>query len=306
VLAVRNVAPTITTIANSAAACGEQGEDEAVSVTMDWTDPGLPDTFTAHIDWGDGAHNTYEYGAGTRSLSESHAYAAGGVYLIAVTLIDDDTGQAVESTTAYITGVGIVGDRLYAIGTNLADNVYLNPAAGETLRVQASFLRERQRFLAAGAVEQIVMLLCDGDDTASVAAGILLPVQIHGGEGDDQINGGGGFNVLLGGLGADVLIGGSSHDLLIGGDGGDTLQANGGRNLLIAGSSAYDGVALSQIDLLFELLDDFAEDGVLTPLHVLDETTVFDDAFDDLLLGITDLDLLFLDPTRDEAAGKFK
>jgi len=304
VLSVRNVAPTITAIGNSAGIPGDQGEDEAVTVTMQWSDPGLPDTFTAQIDWGDGSDNTYDYGQGTRSLSESHAYDAGGIYLITVTLTDDDTGQAVQSTTAYITGVGIVGHRLYVIGTNGADQVTISPGARDEVRVQESFLPERQRFLPAAGVQQIVILLCDGNDTATVAGSILLPVQIQGGGGHDRLNGGGGLNVLLGGLGDDVLVGGSSHDLLIGGDGGDSLQANGGRNIVIAGSTAYDGVSLSQLDYLFGLLDDFADDGMLRPDHRLDTSTVFDDGFVDELLGVSPLDLLFYELGRDRVRGR--
>ena len=209
-----------------------------------------------------------------------------------------------QTTTAYITGVGIVGDRLYVVGTNLADDVAVGPGGKGKLRVQASFLPERQRFLPAAGVQEIVVLLCDGDDSASVAGSILLPVQIHGGGGNDRLNGGGGLNVLLGGFGADVLIGGRSHDLLIGGDGADVLQANGGRNILIAGSTAYDGFALAQIDKLFGLLDDFQDDGLLGPEHLLDDTTVFDDLFEDLLLGVSRLDLLFYEPGRDTVNGQ--
>jgi Ca2+-binding RTX toxin-like protein len=132
----------------------------------------------------------------------------------------------------------------------------------------------------------------------------VLPVQIDGSGGDDQLNGGGGLNVLLGGMRTDRLIGGPSHDLLIGGDGADVLQANGGRNLLIAGSTAYDGVTLPQIESLFDLLDDFAADGVVEPRHPLDETTIFDDEIVDEFLGVGELDLLFYELGRDRIRGR--
>ena len=68
-LSVYNVAPTITSIANSAGDCGDLGEHEAVTVTMDWTDPRLPDSFTAVIDWGDGSQDAYAYEPGTALLA---------------------------------------------------------------------------------------------------------------------------------------------------------------------------------------------------------------------------------------------
>jgi len=101
----------------------------------------------------------------------------------------------------------------------------------------------------------------------------------------------------------DVLVGGSSHDLLIGGDGADQLQANGGRNIVVAGRTAYDGASLAQLDNLFAILDDFAADGELEPKHVLDATTVFDDELVDELLGVGNLDLLFYQVGRDRVRG---
>jgi hypothetical protein len=55
---------------------------------------------------------------------------------------------------------------------------------------------------------------------------------------------------------------------------------------------------------LFELIEDFADDGALGLLHLLDETTVFDDDFEDMLLGVGDLDMLFFDLSRDRVAGR--
>ncbi|MFV2065537.1 MAG: hypothetical protein ACC645_01055 [Pirellulales bacterium] len=303
---VRNVAPTMVSIDTNAEACSDVGEQEAVSVMMRWSDPGLLDTFTARIQWGDGNEDTRTYSAGTRSLSESHAYQHGGVYQISVTLTDDDTGQAVATTTAYITGVGIVGDRLYVVGTNSADQVIVNPAAKGGLRVHASFLPERQRTLSANGVREIVVLLCDGDDRASVAGSIRLATQIHGGGGNDRLNGGGGLNVLLGGLGDDRLIGGRDHDLMIGGDGADKLNSNNGGDVIVSGGTVYDGVSLAQMDRLFAIIEDYADDGELDPENRLDETTVFDDDFVDEILGASSFDLLFYELGVDRVRGKLR
>jgi Ca2+-binding RTX toxin-like protein len=48
--------------------------------------------------------------------------------------------------------------------------------------------------------------------------------------------------VLLGGTGDDLLVGGSGRDLLIGGAGADRLVGDPDDDILIAGSTAFDGL----------------------------------------------------------------
>ncbi|HZT82281.1 MAG TPA: calcium-binding protein, partial [Gemmataceae bacterium] len=79
-----------------------------------------------------------------------------------------------------------------------------------------------------------------GDDVIWVADDVKLSAWLYGGAGNDVLKGGGGNDVLLGGGGNDVLLGGPGRNVLIGGGGSDLLFGN--RNdLLIAGSTAYDG-----------------------------------------------------------------
>ena len=100
----------------------------------------------------------------------------------------------------------------------------------------------------------IAMILCDGDDRATIASKIQLPTYIAAEEGNDELNGGGGPNILLGGDGDDRLTGGSSQDILVGGDGADRIVGNGGDDILIAGT--LDGAAdpIDQLDALLALL----------------------------------------------------
>jgi Ca2+-binding RTX toxin-like protein len=50
-----------------------------------------------------------------------------------------------------------------------------------------------------------------------------------------------GNNVLIGGASDDLLVGGSAHDILIGGAGADRLEGYAEDDILIAGSTAFDG-----------------------------------------------------------------
>lgn len=104
-------------------------------------DGGTRDTHTAIINWGDGnvTNAAITQGAGSGTLAGSHVYAAGGFYTITVTLTDDDGGAVTTTTTSVVTGVGVVGDTLYIIGTDNDDHVSVN-RAGSVYRVHADFL----------------------------------------------------------------------------------------------------------------------------------------------------------------------
>jgi Ca2+-binding RTX toxin-like protein len=89
-------------------------------------------------------------------------------------------------------------------------------------------------------VNMIVVVLCDGNDKATIGSSVTKPTIVDGGEGDDQLNGGKGPNVLIGGSGNDMLVGGTGKDIMIGGAGSDRLVGNGGDDLLIGTRTAFD------------------------------------------------------------------
>jgi hypothetical protein len=69
-----------------------------VQLTASFSDPGIYDTHTASIDWGDGII-TYgaiveEWGCGT--ATDSHMYSTPGVYGVEITVIDKDGGYDTE------------------------------------------------------------------------------------------------------------------------------------------------------------------------------------------------------------------
>ena len=111
---VNNVAPTIVpgSVVNSSPSCGEAAYGEPVTVELDFNDPGFDnavggtseDFTTTTIDWGDGIVETVpdinvsEVPGGedvltTGSVFGTHVYETGGIFLITMTVRDDDGGD---------------------------------------------------------------------------------------------------------------------------------------------------------------------------------------------------------------------
>ncbi len=86
---VNNVAPTVD------AGSGQMiTEGDTASFAGSFTDPGVQDTHTATIEWGDGTvePGTVTQGAGSGIVAGSHSYPTAGNYTVTVTVMDDDSG----------------------------------------------------------------------------------------------------------------------------------------------------------------------------------------------------------------------
>ena len=66
---------------------------DAASVDAGFSDPGIADTHTATIDWGDGSSEpgTVSESAGSGTVIGSHVYAWPGIYEVTVEVADDDS-----------------------------------------------------------------------------------------------------------------------------------------------------------------------------------------------------------------------
>ena len=207
-------------------------------------DVGTLDSHTAVIDWGDGSSLTsgaISKSGGSGTASANHVYANGGIYTITITLVDDDGAVVVKALKAVITGAGINNGVLYVIGTHQNDDVSLKLKKG-SLNVYTDFYPggiTHKDFSAIG-VDEIVIVLGDGNDLTVVEAEISIQALIDGGNGDDELIGGGGTDILLGGAGNDILKGGGNRDLVVGGNGADEISGGFGEDLLIAGRTDYD------------------------------------------------------------------
>jgi PKD repeat protein len=109
-LIVRNVAPTLVVaddqIVNEGALLDLSGVG-APPLGL-FIDPGIVDTHTATIDWGDGSaveSAAVFFASGSGALGGTHTYADDGTYTATVTIMDDDGGSATKQFTVTVNNV---------------------------------------------------------------------------------------------------------------------------------------------------------------------------------------------------------
>ncbi|HEY8504093.1 MAG TPA: LamG-like jellyroll fold domain-containing protein, partial [Gemmataceae bacterium] len=319
-LVVENVAPTVQLSGPTSGTAGEALAFTAAAADVSAADQAAG--FHYRIEWGDG--EVTELDAGD-SVELSHAYAAGGTYVVRVYAVDKDGGESApaEQTVEVIASgpqgpVVVVDGVLYITGTDGNDGIAVvnDPNGGLAVALND------QLFRGLTGVSQIQISAGAGNDVVIVAWGVAQTTIVDGGAGHDALAGGGGTNVLLGGQGDDILVGGpggnvlvggggsdilfggSAPDILIGGEGSDALFGLGGNDLLITGTTAYD----DDPDALLDLLAQWTGGGVslfsvslrtTSKSHGggggqrLGKSTVFDDGAQDLAVGGSGRDKFF-------------
>jgi hypothetical protein len=94
---VDNAAPVITSITGPA---GPQAKGTPSTASASYTDVGSQDTHSCTFSWDDGTFSIVAGGGG--ACSATHTYVAAGVYTVAVTITDDDTGSDTETLATFI------------------------------------------------------------------------------------------------------------------------------------------------------------------------------------------------------------
>lgn len=95
-IVVNNVPPSVGPVTAPAAPVTL---NTTVNVHADFTDPGVLDTHTAAIDWGDGttSSGSVTEANGSGSVAGAHSYAVPGLYTVKVTVTDKDGGVGSSS-----------------------------------------------------------------------------------------------------------------------------------------------------------------------------------------------------------------
>jgi len=100
IVTVNNVAPTIESMSGPSADPLQLGLP--IQLNGEFSDPGCLDTHVATIDWGDGETTTIDVPFGTYFVTGDHIYASAGVYLITLTVTDDDGGSDSMTLEYYV------------------------------------------------------------------------------------------------------------------------------------------------------------------------------------------------------------
>jgi len=99
------------------------------------------------------------------------------------------------------------------------------------------FLYGGTSYADCAGVTSIVVNGGGGDDYLGVVEDVLVPVEAHGGEGDDELFTGGGADRVYGDGGADSVSGDVGNDIVDGGAGNDWfVDGDGGKDTVTGGS----------------------------------------------------------------------
>src|SRR5207248_715294 len=124
---VTNVAPTLQGLRVTSPI----NENDVATLTGTIVDPGIQDTFTLTVNWGEGAPETFRFAAGTTDFPVSHRYlddipsgTASDTYALSVTITDNHGGRSTvaghsgSSGPVRMAGVGA------SFGNRAADQVF--------------------------------------------------------------------------------------------------------------------------------------------------------------------------------------
>lgn len=133
-------------------------------------------------------------------------------------------------------------------GTAQANRIGISRLSNGSLRVTDG----SRRLGDFAGISRVIVDAGAGNDRVSVASRVTIPVELHGGEGNDSLSGGARNDQLFGGEGHDSLNSGNGHDALFGGAGNDVLL--GGRGVVdlrwsrtSVAQSASAAIALKEI-----------------------------------------------------------
>ena len=132
VVQVANAAPLLPELPGRFVNAGQ-----TLVFTTTFSDPGLQDTYSAGLDWGDGTVETLEVNQAAWLVSGTHVYGAAGAYTASLTLSDDGGAQVVRSFPVIVTPVVSLSSLTLSIGGSGSGAVTITPPGITCLSAQA-------------------------------------------------------------------------------------------------------------------------------------------------------------------------
>ena len=242
--------------------------DAAITPSTSVTIPGVPVEFTLNatdyspvdqageftwsIDWNDDGVAD-EIVTGQDGTTVSHTFTTFGTQTVNVVEVRDQDGDVGTATATTEVSVDTVFQdpttgSVYYGGTNSGDRIVVSAITGGGIQIQASVSggeNFRYRFFDFTEESMIVVTGNGGADSITVSGRVTVPVEFHGGDGNDYLTGSllndrlfgdEGADTLSGGLGDDLLEGGNGNDSVTGGDGNDTLYGGAGSDTMNGGA----------------------------------------------------------------------
>jgi uncharacterized delta-60 repeat protein len=305
-ITVTNVAPTATI--NGAPASSPAGTP--INLTSTVADPGGaadPITYAWSV-----TRDGVAYGSGGTAANFSFTPADAASYIVTLTVSDGDGGSDTKTKTITVTAVTpppltvsatLSGGILTIAGDGAANtiNVTLNNAGNYRVVVGTQI----DQVFTFAAVNGILIQAGAGNDTVTIANGIAVAAEIHGGDGNDLLSGGGGSDmifgeagtnilegnagddVVVGGAGTDIISGGNGRDILIGGLGSDLITGDNGDDILIAGATVHDTnpAGLASIRSIWSGGSSYNTRVTTLRANLLKAANIFNDTSIDLLSG---------------------
>jgi Ca2+-binding RTX toxin-like protein len=261
--------------------------------------------FTFSVNWGDDQLQSFGPGLASPLILE-HVYVAAGPYTITVTVTDKDSGSTPKTASITILAAELQGETLVIGGTLGDDEVQISPGANGAVLVALN----GETLDPFTGVSRVVAYGQAGADDIEVTGSFALPVELYGGDGNDELRSGAGPALLDGGDGDDELIGGLGRNVLVGGTGADLLVGASGDDLLIGGTFLASGRQVDRRDALVSVMNTWAntpsyEDRVAA-LESYIADRVDDDDVEDVLIGAAGRDWFFaaLSGARDRLSGR--
>jgi len=131
-ITVQNVAPSITINSDTI------DENGIATISGTITDPGVLDTFSVSIYWGEGSPENFGYSAGSTSYSETHQYldddpsvTSSDVYSVSITVTDDDGGSDSEISSVTVNNVAPTINAGLDQTVNEGDTVYFTSSISD-------------------------------------------------------------------------------------------------------------------------------------------------------------------------------